>query len=52
MLLESIDETHKSTYDFLYLPIDFKVIACLIGQSVVCFSELKMELILVPLPSE
>ncbi|KAJ8534536.1 hypothetical protein K7X08_016264 [Anisodus acutangulus] len=24
MLLAAIDETHKSTYDFLYLPIDFK----------------------------
>lgn len=24
MLLASIDETHKGTYDFLYLPIDFK----------------------------
>lgn len=25
MLLAAIDETHKGTYDFLYLPIDFKV---------------------------
>ena len=25
MLLSAIDETHKGTYDFLYLPIDFKV---------------------------
>ncbi|KAL2483443.1 Protein MEI2-like 5 [Forsythia ovata] len=24
MLLDAIDETHKDTYDFLYLPIDFK----------------------------
>ncbi|KAL8506276.1 hypothetical protein ACS0TY_017228 [Phlomoides rotata] len=24
MLLSAIDETHKGTYDFLYLPIDFK----------------------------
>ncbi|KAK4487137.1 hypothetical protein RD792_006452 [Penstemon davidsonii] len=24
MLLTAIDETHKGTYDFLYLPIDFK----------------------------
>ncbi|KAL0301375.1 UNVERIFIED_CONTAM: protein MEI2-like 2 [Sesamum radiatum] len=24
MLLAAIDETHKGTYDFLYLPIDFK----------------------------
>ncbi|XP_075092553.1 protein MEI2-like 2 [Nicotiana tabacum] len=24
MLLTAIDETHKNTYDFLYLPIDFK----------------------------
>ncbi|XP_019194150.1 PREDICTED: protein MEI2-like 2 [Ipomoea nil] len=24
MLLAAIDETHKNTYDFLYLPIDFK----------------------------
>lgn len=26
MLLAAIDETHKNTYDFLYLPIDFKVV--------------------------
>lgn len=25
MLLEVIDETHEGTYDFFYLPIDFKV---------------------------
>jgi len=25
MLLAAIDEYHKGTYDFLYLPIDFKV---------------------------
>lgn len=25
MLLAVIDENHKGTYDFLYLPIDFKV---------------------------
>jgi hypothetical protein len=25
MLLAAIDENHKGTYDFLYLPIDFKV---------------------------
>lgn len=24
MLLAAIDESHKSTYDFIYLPIDFK----------------------------
>ncbi|ONK66720.1 uncharacterized protein A4U43_C06F11260 [Asparagus officinalis] len=24
MLLAAIDETHKGTYDFVYLPIDFK----------------------------
>lgn len=28
MLLAAIDENHKGTYDFLYLPIDFKVIVC------------------------
>ena len=26
MLLAAIDEYHRGTYDFLYLPIDFKVI--------------------------
>lgn len=26
MLLAAIDENHGGTYDFLYLPIDFKVI--------------------------
>lgn len=26
MLLAAIDESHKSTYDFIYLPIDFKVV--------------------------
>lgn len=26
MLLAAIDETHTGTYDFVYLPIDFKVI--------------------------
>ncbi|MCD7457379.1 hypothetical protein HAX54_035002 [Datura stramonium] len=26
MLLAAIDEQHKGTFDFLYLPIDFKVI--------------------------
>lgn len=25
MLLATIDENHRGTYDFLYLPIDFKV---------------------------
>lgn len=25
MLLTAIDENHKGTYDFIYLPIDFKV---------------------------
>ena len=25
MLLAAIDERHKGTYDFFYLPIDFKV---------------------------
>lgn len=25
MLLETIDENHKGIYDFIYLPIDFKV---------------------------
>jgi hypothetical protein len=25
MLLAAIDENHKGTYDFFYLPIDFKV---------------------------
>jgi len=25
MLLAAIDESHRGTYDFLYLPIDFKV---------------------------
>lgn len=27
MLLAAIDEHHKGTYDFFYLPIDFKVSA-------------------------
>lgn len=26
MLLAAIDENHQGTYDFIYLPIDFKVI--------------------------
>jgi hypothetical protein len=26
MLLAAIDELHKDTYDFFYLPIDFKVV--------------------------
>lgn len=26
MFLTAIEENHKGTYDFLYLPIDFKVI--------------------------
>jgi hypothetical protein len=26
MLLQTVDERHKGTYDFFYLPIDFKVI--------------------------
>jgi hypothetical protein len=26
MLLAAIDENHKGTYDFIYLPIDFKVL--------------------------
>lgn len=26
MLLAAIDELHKGTYDFFYLPIDFKVL--------------------------
>lgn len=25
MLLAAIDEHHRGTYDFIYLPIDFKV---------------------------
>lgn len=25
MLLAAIDDNHKNTYDFFYLPIDFKV---------------------------
>lgn len=27
MLLAAIDERHKGTYDFIYLPIDFKASA-------------------------
>lgn len=27
MLLAAIDEHHRGTYDFIYLPIDFKVTA-------------------------
>jgi hypothetical protein len=26
MLLAAIDELHRGTYDFFYLPIDFKVL--------------------------
>lgn len=26
MLLAAIDENHRGTYDFIYLPIDFKVL--------------------------
>lgn len=32
MLLAAIDESHRGTYDFLYLPIDFKVYT-----SYICF---------------
>jgi hypothetical protein len=28
MLLAAVDERHKGTYDFFYLPIDFKVTSC------------------------
>jgi hypothetical protein len=30
MLLAAIDEYHKGTYDFLYLPIDFKVFVVIV----------------------
>lgn len=33
MLLAAIDEHHRGTYDFIYLPIDFKVL--ILGQPVV-----------------
>lgn len=37
MLLAAIDENHRGTYDFLYLPIDFKVIfLSFILYSVLC----------------
>lgn len=32
MLLAAIDENHKGTYDFLYLPIDFKVMLCFFNE--------------------
>ena len=31
MLLEMIDKTHRGMYDFVYLPIDFKVM-----ETVIC----------------
>jgi hypothetical protein len=31
MLLAAIDERHRGTYDFIYLPIDFKASAFLFG---------------------
>lgn len=35
MLLAAIDENHKGTYDFLYLPIDFKVIfRCFLSENI------------------
>jgi hypothetical protein len=45
MLLAAIDENHKGTYDFIYLPIDFKVLKiyflidqCFIFMEIVLFS--------------
>lgn len=34
MLLAAIDENHQGTYDFLYLPIDFKVCSSYIYFSI------------------
>lgn len=35
MLLAAIDELHKGTYDFFYLPIDFKVVYLILLYAVI-----------------
>ncbi|TVU14740.1 hypothetical protein EJB05_38231 [Eragrostis curvula] len=36
MLLAAIDETHRGTYDFIYLPIDFKASVAFIHYQILC----------------